>query len=197
MGDVGPVPARSEERRRRNAPAHPIWKLGPEELKALPFEIDLSPVAPELPAKSTDQRWKDEHPDRRWGKQVTEFYEAIKRDPMVAWMTAGDWAMVMIVLEDLDRELKPQVVGVTPAVYSTELQEVIGGEAITAVVPMKGAKLAALNNVFKSLGMGEGNRLRMQKEVTLFGEYISQLEGEGDNGEIAATRLELLQGGQA
>lgn len=200
MSEYGPPPLKSEERRRTNEPAHPIWKLGPDELKALPFAIDLDPTPPPLPSKSGEQAWKDAHPDRHWGRLVTELFEAVKVDPMRAWMTSADWATLMVMLEDLDRELKPQVVGITPVTYSKEAEEdtgngTIGGEAITAVVPMKGAKMSALVNFLKAIGIGEANRLRMQKEIQLFSDHKPATQaGAGD---IVGNRLELLQGGQA
>lgn len=198
MGEYGPPPARSAERRRTNSPDHPIWELGPDELRALPFEIDLNPTPPPAPMKTVDNEWKRENPDSRWGRFVTELYEAIKVDPMVAWMTSADWAVLMVFLEDLDRELKPQVIGISAATFSKEAEEatgngVVGGEAITAVVPMKGAKMSALVNMLKAFGIGEANRLRMQKEVTLFGDHKPEIGA--DEGDIAANRLELLQGG--
>lgn len=196
MGERGPVPLRDDERRRANAPDHPIWKLGHEELKAMPFKIDLNPTPPELPTKSGEQRWKDEHPDRHWGRLVTGWYEAIKVDPMVAWMTSADWGALMILLEDLDRELKPQVVGITPATYSQQLDEVIGGQPVLAVVPMKGAKLSAVVNFLKAFGIGEANRLRMQKEVQLFADHQPTTSGAGGD-DIVSDRFELLQGGKS
>lgn len=201
MADYGPPPLRSEERQRTNSPAHEIWKLGPDELKAMPFDIDLSPSAPELPTKSGLNDWKRENPDAHWGFFVTEWYERIKTDPMVVWMTSADWGALFILLEDLDRELKPQVVGISPASYSKEAEEdtgngMIGGEVITAVVPMKGAKLSAVVNFLKAFGIGEANRLRMQKEIQLFEAERHTVQPTGGSDKIAATRFELLQGGQ-
>jgi hypothetical protein len=196
VADKGPVPLRSEERRRTNEPAHPIWKLGPDQLAALPFQIDMSPTPPPLPTRSEGQAWNDAHPDSKWCQLVTDWYEAIKVDPMVAWMTSADWGALMVLLEDLDRELKPQVVGITPATYSTQLDEVIGGEPVLATVPMKGAKMSAIVNFLKAFGIGEANRLRMQKEVQLFKEHATTVDAGGGDA-IVETRLELLQGGQA
>lgn len=200
MGERGPVPARSEERRRANTPDHPIWKLGPDELKQMPFEIDLEPTPPEPPTITADEVWKAENPNERWCKLVRDWYEAIRVDPMVTWMTSADWGALMILLEDLDRELKPQVVGVTPVTYSRELDEdtgdgQLGGDAVYAVVPMKGAKMSAVVNFLKAFGIGEANRLRMQKEVQLFKEHQATIQ-PGAEEDIVETRLELLQGGK-
>lgn len=196
MGDRGPTPLHSNERRRTNTPDHPIWKLGPDELAAMPFDIELAPAPPEVPTKSGDEQWKDEHPDAHWGRVVTELYEDLKRDPAVMWMTSGDWAWLKVMLEDLDREFKPQVVGISDTTYDSVMQEVVGGEAIFALVPVKASKMAAINQFMKSFGFGEANRLRMQKEVQLFTEFATTVKPESSE-DIAASRLELLQGGQS
>jgi len=197
MGDFGPPPLRSEERRRTNEPDHPIWKLDTEALAAMPFEIDLSPRAPEPPTKAEVDGWSKEHPEAHWGRIATRLYEGLKTDPAVAWLTSGDWAWIELLIEDIDRETKPQVVGISDSVWDPIDQDVVPGEPIFELVPMKASKLAAFNQAMKSLGFGEANRLRIHKEVTLFGEFAETVSSAATEEAVVATRLELLQGGQA
>jgi hypothetical protein len=167
MGDRGPAPRRDAERRRRNAPAHPIVKMGPDELRSLGFEVDLNPEPP-----AAVEEW---HP------LVMELWEALQVDPARMWMTSADWMATKIVCETLSRDLKPQVVGVTEA-----------GDVVRAVVPVKGANQTAILKHLASIGVTEAARLRLQKEITLH--PAPPVEADGINVvDIATRRQEEVQ----
>lgn len=85
MGDRGPTPRRDDERRRRNAPDHPIVKLTAAELALLPFEIDLEPSPPEV--------------GEEWPEVLQDLWDALQKDPARKWMTAADWALTKVVME--------------------------------------------------------------------------------------------------
>lgn len=167
MGTRGPAPRREGERRRRNAPDHPIVKMSRDDLQALPFEIDLEPEPP-----AAEEKW---HP------LVQEFWTALQHDPARKWMTSADWAAAKLHFESISRDLKPQVVSVSE-----------DGEPVMAVVPIKGANLAAYQKFLAAIGVMEANRLRIQKEITLFPPPETVIEGENVT-DIATRRQDDVQ----
>lgn len=140
--------------------------MGPQELQDLPFEVELNP---EPPTASDD-----------WHDIVKGFWESLKTDPARKWMTAADWSMAELHFESMSRDLQDQVVGVTET-----------GEVVKDKVPIKGANLAAYQKLFAVLGIGEANRLRMQKEITLF--PLQQVQTEGNVINIEDARRNEVQ----
>lgn len=155
MGDRGPAPRRDAERRRVNAPAHPIVKMGQAELQRLPFAVDMEPEPPAA----------GEH----WEPKVKDFWAALIADPARKWMTSADWEATYMHFESMSRDLGEQVVGITEH-----------GTVVKDRVPIKGANLGAYQKWFATIGVGEANRLRMQKEITLFPPPPTEL-GDGSN----------------
>lgn len=85
----GPVPNRSDQRRRRNAPEVPI---------------DTAPAAEDVEAPEPDKSW---HPiARRW-------YLSLADSGQSHWYEPSDWALAYLIAESMSRDLKPQVVGVS------------------------------------------------------------------------------------
>jgi hypothetical protein len=144
-GSRGPIPLRSEERQRTNEPAIPIVKTGVEdiELANLPFPIDVNPRPPEK--------------DSNWHPVAQQLFEAVCRSPEAMWMTPAGWAILVVDVEQLSRQLEEQVVGISP----------LDGTPVYAQVPMQGAALAAHMKIWASMGLLEGDRRRMGREVTL------------------------------
>lgn len=113
MGERGPAPRRDAERRRTNEPAHPIIKMGPEQLAALPFEVELNP---EPPVEGS-----------HWTPVVAELWESLKVDPARKWMTSADWALTKVVLELLNQAMTAEdadgvLIGVNGATQSAVLK---------------------------------------------------------------------------
>jgi hypothetical protein len=172
MGLRGPAPRRDGERRRRNEPeGGPAEELGPNELKGLPFEVDLSPGPPDLAVLlATESDW---HP------LVTEVWNSMQRDPARKWMTSGDWAALAIHCESLSRELEEQIISVTKE-----------GEVIRGKKPVMGATLSAFLKLLDHIGVTEAARLRLRKEVTLFPTHTAKIAAVAD---IGAAREEEVQ----
>lgn len=85
----GPVPNRSDQRRRRNAPEVPI---------------DTAPAAEDVEAPEPDMSW---HPIAlRW-------YQSLADSGQSHWYEPSDWALAYLIAESMSRDLKPQVVGVS------------------------------------------------------------------------------------
>lgn len=89
MGDHGPIPKRSDQRRRRNKSAGPSTKLT---------------ATRRAPVPAADKHW---HPI---AKRV---YQSIKKSAQVELLQPSDWATAYLLCEAISRDLKPQVVGIS------------------------------------------------------------------------------------
>jgi hypothetical protein len=88
MGVKGPVPKRSDQRRRTNEPVVPIVK---------------AEGAARVPVPKADTSW---HPVAlRW-------YRSLARSGQSRWYEPSDWAVAHLIAESMSRDLLPQVVGV-------------------------------------------------------------------------------------
>ena len=88
MGERGPIPKRSEERRRNNKPETPtdhVEIAGP---------VEIPPANP------------------RWHKVARALYESLAASGQAKFYEPSDWAAAYLLAESLSRDLKPQVVGV-------------------------------------------------------------------------------------
>lgn len=153
MSRPGPTPKRSEERRRRNAPAAgepdkvDLEGLGADaDPNSLPFLI-AQPIV--IPAP------EEEH----WHPLALEFWESLKRSGQAIYYEPSDWMAAKLLCESLSRDLKPQFVGVTAASESGP------SEPIYEVIPLKGASLSAYLKAFGQLMLTEGERRRMAIEL--------------------------------
>lgn len=85
----GPTPKRSDQRRRRNAPATPITHAS---------------GAATVPVPRVDGKW---HPvAKRW-------FKSLKDSGQSAFYEPSDWAVAVLIAESMSRDLNPQVVGIT------------------------------------------------------------------------------------
>lgn len=91
MGNRGPVPKRSSQRRRRNEP-----EGGPITTHA------SGSVDPEPPP--ADEEW---HPIAR------AWYESLAASGQSHFYEPSDWATAVLMAESMSRDLNPQVVGIT------------------------------------------------------------------------------------
>jgi len=153
MGTRGPIPLRSEERQRTNEPEVPILKTDVEDIVAanLPFPIELNP----RPADPREVLGRVARAGE-WHPVAQHLYDMVCQSPEAMWMTSAGWAILLLDCEQLSRELEEQVVGITE-----------DGDVVRAEVPMKGASLAAHSKLWASMGLLEGDRRRMGREVTL------------------------------
>jgi hypothetical protein len=164
VGTRGPAPRRDGERRRRNKlenGATGAEQIGQTELLGLPFEVDLSPEPPDVA----------EFGEAEWHPLIKRMWDEMHHDPARKWMTSGDWMALALFCESISRELSEQVVGVTK-----------DGEVIREKVPVKGATLSSYLKLLEHLGVTEGSRLRMRKEITLFPTEAPQIAAVTDIG---------------
>lgn len=165
VGTRGPAARRDAERRRRNKVegGGEADHIGPEDLKALPFEVNLAPEPPDLAEALADES--------AWHPLIATMWEEMKFDPARKWMTSGDWAALAIFCETLSRELEEQIITVTKE-----------GIPVKGKIPVKGATLGAYLKLLEHLGVTESGRLRLRKEVTLFPERGPELAAVTDIG---------------
>ena len=86
MAEHGPIPKRSEERRRRNKPDTPQ---------------DTVPVSGPVTIPLADSKW---HPIAK------RIYESLESSGQSVFYEPSDWAAAYLLAESLSRDLKPQMV---------------------------------------------------------------------------------------
>lgn len=133
MAARGPVPKRSDQRRRVNAPAVPITEA--------PAFTAVIPTA-----------------DDAWHPIAKMIYASLPLSGQCRFYESSDWAMAYLICESISLDLKPQFIGFA-ATGRDETQ------AEYAVIPLKGASLAAYLKAFSSLLMSEGDRRRASLEL--------------------------------
>lgn len=84
-----------------------------------------------------------------WTPVVSELWDALQVDPARKWMTAADWALTKVVLELLNQAMTQE-------------------DADGVLIGVNGATQSAVLKHMASIGITEGARLRLQKEITLF-----------------------------
>jgi len=142
MGERGPVPKPSSQRRRRNAPERPI--------KAVPKAKSGGGGGAKRPP--VDGKW---HPiAKRWYVSLGESGQSVFYEP-------SDWATAQLIAEAMSRELaeQPLIDGSGKPVMDSK------GKPVMLRRPIKGAALAALLAGAAKLLATEGDRRRLQIEL--------------------------------
>jgi hypothetical protein len=139
MGVQGPIPKRSEERRRRNARTEAGESTEVESLV-------VTGEAPYLSAPEADEDWEP---------LAKELYEAALDSAQAVYYEPSDIAALRLLCESISRDLGEQFVGISEST----------GEAIHERIPMKGASLNAYLKGFQSLMLLEGDRRRLRLEI--------------------------------
>lgn len=92
----------------------------------------------------------------KWHPIARGWYESLAKSGQAKFYEPSDWATAYMVAESISRDMKPQVVGVHPE----------SGEPTMAVVPLKGTNLTAYLKAMGLLLVTEGDRRRLQIEIT-------------------------------
>ncbi len=113
----GPVPKRSDMRRRRNKPVNPIVN------------------APAVPVGDIPVPDPDWHPiARRW-------YESLAESGQSVWYQSSDWATAYVIAESMSRDLNPQFVDVSNQGEVIERTIPMKGASLTAYLRAMGVLL--------------------------------------------------------
>lgn len=137
MANTGPIPKRSEERRRRNARTE-----AGESTDVDTLEVDDDLV--EAPPVNED-----------WDPLVQRFYTSVVDSAFTRFYEPSDWMVLQVTCESLSRDLGEQFLGIAEKT----------GEALYGVIPLKGASLTAYAKIWSSLMLTEGDRRRMRLEI--------------------------------
>ena len=89
MAAHGPIPKRTEERRRRNKPEVPVESV---------------PITGPVQIPPADPKW---HPTARL------IYESLPTSGQAKFYEPSDWSTAYLLAESLSRDLKPQSIGIT------------------------------------------------------------------------------------
>jgi len=143
MGERGPIGKRSEARRRRNKTDSSGNPNEPDSLIYDPDELEDRVDAPD--------------PDPNWHVLALMLYERVKGSAVSLLYEPSDWGVLFVALDQLSRNLQPQPIVVQSGPRA--------GEVVMVDVPMNGATFGALNKVFASLMLTEGDRRRLKLEV--------------------------------
>jgi hypothetical protein len=132
----GPVPKRSDVRRRRNKADEP---------QKAPSGVVAQPGAcPE--------------PDPAWHPIAAGWFIALGESGQAVFYEPSDWATARLIAESMSRDLQPQVVGVIQDGKDA-------GLVVKEVIPLKGASLTAYLRAMSVLLVTEGDRRRMRLEL--------------------------------
>lgn len=143
----GPPPKRSEERRRTNESEIPIEKVNLDELIQLDVEV---PTAVE-----------------NWEPLTKEFWRAFTRSGQAIWYEPTDWMTAFMLMEVLDRWLKPQEVKVGQ--IGSANNEATGGDVTYVfeekILAMPGGVLTSILKGLTALMATEGDRRKLRIEL--------------------------------
>lgn len=175
----GPIPNRSEERRRRNKPEEG-------------GEVTRVAGAEHVPVPEPDDDW---HPI------AYDWFTSLAESAQAQFYEPSDWEVAYLLADQISMQVSPRFVGWEQA--DGEDYDADGrkkppagsyanpGKARVERLPMKGSELSAILKGMSNLAVTEGDRRRLRIEVT------RGAEGDGqDVGEAEAQRaFQLLQGG--
>ena len=154
---TGPIPKKQAERRRRNKDGVGVELVNVDELLAGEREI---PIA-----------------DENWEPLTKSFYESFAKSGQVIWMEPTDWMTAYMLMETLDRHLKPQDV----RVGEIRPGQNEGGQVEyifeAKIIPIPGGVLNAILKGLTSLMATEGDRRRLRIELERKSAVDAALEG--------------------
>lgn len=135
MGTRGPVPKRSDQRRRRNPNADGL-------------EVTHLPAALHVPKPAAPKHW---HPIAK------RLLKGLKDSGQSALYEPSDWAVAYLLCEAISRELNPQPIVVTGPDGKVQVKKL--------TMPVKGTSLNAYLKALSALMATEGDRRRLRIEL--------------------------------
>lgn len=91
MGSRGPVPKRTDQRRRTNQPVTPVAK----------------------PAAGVRSSGEIPEADDGWHQVSKSWYASLAKSGQSVFYEPSDWALAFLIAESMSRDLSPQFVGIT------------------------------------------------------------------------------------
>lgn len=161
-GTRGPLPKRTEERRRRNKPETPVDRV------AIGGDIeDL--FGDDLPDEQVEHRIQADGFEKvvkppageDWHHVAVQLYDSLDQSGQSIFFEPSDWATAYLICESISRDLSDQWIN-TGTAMEPQMEK--------QAVPMKGANLAAYLKGLSGLGVTEGDRRRLSIELTRAGD---------------------------
>lgn len=150
MAKRGPMPARSEERRRVNQPKGTFTKA--DDVVLDKNGVNTRPTPPE--------------PKEDWDERALALYDSLRTSPGVIFMYDADWQTAWALVDQYDANIKPQFVGFEETWNSEAAQ--MEQRAVRERLPIKGATLQSLFTQLQRIALvGEDTRRRMQFEAPM------------------------------
>lgn len=152
MGSRGPVPKRSDQRRRTNSPTAkkvPAKKAAAVKKATAKKTAATKATTPQLPPAFIPPK-----ADPAWHAVAKKWYASLSESGQSQFYQPSDWAVAFLIGESMSRDLIPQFVGFTES-----------GTMLKEKIPLKGASLAAYLKAFSVLLVTEGDRRRLQIEL--------------------------------
>jgi hypothetical protein len=135
----GPMPKRSEERRRTNDNSDGL--------------SEAATIAPSGPVSGVAAMLE---PDEGWHPIATEWYLSLGESGQAVFYQASDWATAYFLADQISRSLAPRRI----FDFTTEEMTEVPADAVN------GSALAAILKGMGSLGATEGDRRRMRLELS-------------------------------
>jgi hypothetical protein len=170
----GPPPKREAERRRRNKDGIETATVSIDELIQSDVEI---PIAPTI--ERVDFDTGEVTREALWEPMVVEFWDAFTRSGQSIFYEPTDWMAAYVLMETLDRWLKPQEVKVGQTGSAGSEQ---GGGDVTYIFEDKIVAMPAgvITAIYKALGdlmAMEGPRRKLRIELERKKAIDAALEG--------------------
>lgn len=159
MGSRGPVPKRSEERRRQNKPATPSG------------EVTQAPAAEGVTAPE---------PNGEWHEVAHRWYLSLSASGQSRFYEPSDWATAYLIAESISRDLMPQVVGITERGDAVFESIPLKGASLSAYLKAFGNLLATEGDRRRaSIELQRGQVVDPDEDasVTALADYRAALEG--------------------
>lgn len=187
MGKRGPVPKRSDQRRRRNKQSPP--EKAPSGTPAAVVErrpaknasrevwnayaAALGIAAGDFASKDAliaaidgdGDEGRAPAPNLEWHPVVKEWFRALAKSGQSTFYEPSDWATATVIGESMSRELQPQFVGMRVTVKKIDDEIYEESQPVYVDRPLKGASLAAYLKAMNTLLVMEGDRRRAQLEL--------------------------------
>jgi len=159
IGRPGPPPLPDDVRQRANTPVSGEQTVvTPSDM---PDYVDSNPKPPE--------------PNEKWHPVARAMYDALLTDPCRMTMTSGDWALSMLTIENVSRDMKPQVVATIPGTVEDGIA--IPGDVIKDTVAINGSRMANVLKWAAMVGLGHANRMSMGMNIRM-GTTTEDLHGK-------------------
>lgn len=163
MGAHGPIPKRSQERRRKNKTDESGGQYIPDRVDLQNFDGDV--VEPR-------------EPNPNWHPAALSIWEAALASGQRIFWEPSDWAVLGLTCSQISQYYRDDFI---IEKVKQPMEDGMGGgeELVYGSRPMTGQEFSAVLKAFSSLGMTEGDRRRMRVELERGQKVEEDLTAEG------------------